>query len=225
VETGEIFKFTAIPRSNNRGIIESALDAGAIEINLQHYIESNNSIRSMNLFDFTLLTLTSNYDRGKGSIYTKGNFVAPGTTPIDAFFAGSTGINISLDKQNAQIYYPIIDNGRVRYVLFIDLDASGYYKLEQLIGESIATLVRDSTYLNTTSMIVVFAALVIFTAFIAFMISRLLQPLGFMDTMLASFSRGNFALTVPENFTKRKDEMGEISVSFVNTLEEMKHLV
>jgi hypothetical protein len=75
VETGDVFKFTAIPRANNRGMIESALDAGAIEKHLQNFLNASKSIRSMNLFDFTFLTLTENSLPDAKSVYTKGTFV------------------------------------------------------------------------------------------------------------------------------------------------------
>jgi len=175
VETGEIFKFTAIPRADNRGILESALDASAIEDYLQRFIDTNKSIRSMNLFDVDLMTLTSNHAEGIQPIYTKGNHVPPGTSEIDAFFNGDTEIKIMMDKQNAQIYYPIIDGSRVRYVLFIDLDTTGYFATQNLVEKSIAELVKESTYLSTISLGTVFFILLIFTVFISFIINKLIK--------------------------------------------------
>jgi len=225
VETGEIFKFTAIPRADKRGILQSALDAGTIEADLQHFISSNKSIRTMNLFDYSLMTLTSNQAAGVKPVYTKGSTVPKGTTEIDAFFKGQAEIKLTMDGHDARIYYPIIDGKRVRYVLFIDLDTTDYFVLEHLIEDSVENLIKDNTYLNRISISAVFAALLIFTIFIAFLTSRLLKPLGFFDTLLGSFSEGNFTLKVPESYTKRKDEMGLISASFVNTQDKMKRLI
>jgi methyl-accepting chemotaxis protein len=97
--------------------------------------------------------------------------------------------------------------------------------MERLVSGSISELIRESTFFSSVSMLAVFAAGLIFSVFISLMIARLLKPLGLIDTLLASFSEGNFNLSVPETYVKRKDEMGEISISFMNALEKMKHLI
>ena len=176
-ETGEIFKFTAIPRANNMGILESALDAGAIEDYLQRVIENNEGIRSMNLFDSDLMTLTSNYTEGTQPVYTKGINVPRGATKIDAFFAGYTDSIIVMDKQNARIYYPVIDGDRVRYVLFIDLDASVYFDMHNLMESSITELVAESSSVSVISLETILAVLLVFTFVIVFLISKLVKKL------------------------------------------------
>jgi methyl-accepting chemotaxis protein len=225
VETGDIFKFTAIPRAENRGILESALNASAIEQHLQNYITKSNGIRSMNLFDFTLLTLTSNHAQGQQPRYVRGSVVPPGTAEIASLFSDAAKIQIRLDRENASIYYPVVNGNRVQYVLFIDIDTSGYFSLGRMLETPIQDLVQETTLVNMLSLVAVFAALLVFTIFISIMISRLLKPLGFFNTVLASFAGGNFALDIPDKLVKRKDEMGEMSKSFRNTIEEMKNLV
>ena len=174
-ETGEIFKFTAIARADNRGILESALDAGAIEVYLHRFIDNNESIRSMNLFDIDQMTLTCNHAEGAQPIYTKGQTVPPGTTEIGAFFSGRSDMLVEMDKQNARIYFPIYDGSRVRYVLFIDLDTASYFTTQNLIEASISELVRESTFFSALSLGTVFATLLIFTAFVSFMINKLVK--------------------------------------------------
>ena len=176
-ETGEIFKFTAIPRADGRGILESALDASVIEVYLQRFIDNNESIRSMNLFDFELMTLTSNQGEGAQTVYTKGVNVPRGTSDIDDFFGGHREIKLEMDRQNARIYYPVIEGDRVRYVLFIDLDTTGYFATQDLIDESIRGLVRESAFLSDVSLGSVFVTLLIFTIFISFIVNKLIKKL------------------------------------------------
>ena len=225
VETGEIFKFTAIPRAENRGVLESALEAGVIEDQLQHYITAKNGIQSMNLFDFTLLTLTGNHAQGITPIYTKGEVGPGGTAEISDLFRDPAKIKLTLDEQNAYLYYPVTDSGRVRYVLFIDIDTANYFNLGHMITTHVEMAVNDSVFFNTISLATVFGTLLIFTVLIAIMINALLKPLGFFNTMLTAFSRGNFTLKVPDNLFKRKDEMGEISQAFGYTREEIRGLI
>ena len=225
VETGEIFKFTAIPRADYRGVLESALNANAIEDHLQNYITAASGIRSMNLFDNTLLTLTDNLAQGAVPRYIKGTSVPPETQEVTGLFQDASKITLVMNRSDAAIYYPVVDNGRVRYVLFIDLDTSGYFALGSLIETPIQSLIQESLFLNTISLASVFVSLLMFTIAISIMISRLLKPLGFFNTMLASFAEGNFSLTVPRILVSRKDEIGEMSRSFGHVLDRMKNLV
>ena len=170
-ETGEIFKFTAIARADQRGVLESALDAGAVEDYLQRFIDNNQNIRSMNLFDADLMTLTSNQVEGTQPAYIKGANVPRGSSGIEDFFNGYQEIKIQMDRQNAQIYYPVLDGDRVRYVLFIDLDTTDYFAMHDLIEDSIGGLVRESTYFSAISLGTVLATLLIFAGFFSYIIN------------------------------------------------------
>jgi methyl-accepting chemotaxis protein len=225
VETGEIFKFTAIPRADNRGVLESALDASAIEEHLQNFINTSNGIRSMNLFDSTLLTLTENRLQGVRPAYTKGNYFPAGKTEVSTLFKDPSKINIIMDRRNAQIYYPVTDGGRVRYVLFIDIDTSGYFSLDNLIGASIAAMARKISFLNVISLLSVLIVLLLSTGAISILINKFLAPLGFLNTSLASFSKGDLTVKVPQDYINLKDEMGEIYTSFTETINNIKMLI
>jgi len=186
-ETGEIFKFTAIPRADGRGILESALDAGEIENYLQRFLDNNRSIRAMNLFDVDLMTLTSNQAPDMQPLYTKGANVPRGKTEIDNFFNGQTDIKIDMDSRYAQIYFPVIDGDRVRYVLYIDLDTEEYISMLLLIEESIGELVNESTYLSSLSLGTVFIILLIFTVFVSVITNKLIRRLeAAMDSAKAA---------------------------------------
>ena len=176
-ETGEIFKFTAIPRADGRGVLESALDAGAVEEYLQRIVDNSRGIRSLNLFDSDLMTLTGNNAAGVQSVYTKGVQVPRRSGEIEDFFDGLTDTKMAMNRDRAQIYYPINDGDRVRYVLYIDLDTASYFKMHGLAEESIGGLVRESTSLSGFSLGTVLTALLIFAAVIVFMTNKLIRRL------------------------------------------------
>jgi methyl-accepting chemotaxis protein len=228
VETGEIFKFTAIPRYGGRGVLESALNAESIERYLQAYLGNNPSIRSMNFFDFTYLTLTQNIAPGKRAAFVKGSTVAPGDrgyTEISALFADASRISLSLDRDSASIYYPVSVDGQVRYVLYLDVDASSYFETERLLAGPLADLLGESDMLNKISSIAVAALLVLFAFIISMMVIHLLKPIGFFTALLSSFAAGDFSAAVPAHLLRRKDEMGEMAESFRNTTEKMRELI
>ena len=228
VETGEIFKFTAIPRYDGRGVLESALNADSIEKYLAEYLSFNPAIRSMNFFDYTFLTLTANTARGHTPDFAKGSTVASGGkgyAAISGLFADSSKISVSLDKSSANVYYPVLVDDSVRYVLYLDIDSSGFFASERLLEEPLSELLNESTLLNAVSSIAVAALLVFFTVVISLMVSRLLKPIGFFTSLLASFAEGDFSIAVPKQYLKKKDEMGQMAESFKDTTEKMQALV
>jgi len=225
VDTGEIFKTTAIPRANTRGILETALDAGVIEEYLQNFINTNSKIRSMNLFDSTLLTLTENRRTGTRPVYTKGGYAPQGKTEISGLFKDSSKINISFNRESAQVYYPVIDGGRVRYVLFMDIDTSGYFGTDELIKTAISGLARKNSFLNAYFFIFVLAVLIASAGVIYVFTGKFLAPFNFFNAALDSFSKGDFAVTAPKEFINRGDETGEISASFMNAANKIKDLI
>jgi methyl-accepting chemotaxis protein len=228
VETGEIFKFTAIPRYRGRGILESALNAEEIEHYLQDYISYNPAIKSMNLFDFTFLALTANASQGQHTAFNKGKITeagAKGYNEIKALFEDSSKTSLVLDASSATLYYPIMVNNQVRYVLYLDIDTSGYFEVGKLVQEPLANILSESSLLTVISFAAVIVLLILFTGFIFIMVSRLLDPIGFFTKQLASFANGNFTGTVSAAYTGKNDEMGDMAKSFSNANEKMRSLV
>jgi methyl-accepting chemotaxis protein len=228
VETGEIFKFTAIPRYAGRGVLESALNADSIEKYLQDYLSNNPAIRSMNFFDFTFLTLTANTAAGHRADFVKGSTVSSGGkgyTAISSLFADPSKVSVFLDKTSANVYYPVIVDGQVRYVLYLDIDAAGYFETERMLEKPLSSLLSESAALNRVSFIAVCVLLVLFALIISLMVSGLLRPLGFFTGLLASFAEGDFSIAVPQKHLRKKDEMGEMARSFRNTIEKMQALI
>ena len=177
VETGEIFKFTAIPRADNRGILESALDASRIEAKIQMYVDNVDGIRIINLFDADLMTLINKYAEGITPIYEKGVHVPRGMSNIESFWNGQTEVKIFLDRENAQIYYPVMVGDRVQYVLFLDLDTTGYFEMQDMVNDSGAALIAISQKLNMISLGTILTILLIVSIFISFITSRIVKEL------------------------------------------------
>jgi methyl-accepting chemotaxis protein len=228
VETGEIFKFTAIPRLFGRGILESALNADSIEKYLQEYVNNNSAIQAVNLFDSTFLTLTQNAQAGIKPAFVKGSVVANGAAgraEIERLFKDPSQVSLALTASDAALYYPVRAGGRVRYVLYLDMDPQDYFETGRLINEPLYTIIRESASLNAISFGAVLALLIVFACFIALQMVRLLKPLGFFNQLLASFAGGDFSMEVPKALLARRDEMGYMSASFGHALEKMRELI
>lgn len=74
-ETGEIFKFTAIPRANGKGIVESALDVSNFESSLRRYIQEKKEVKAIYLFDPQQVVLMETLQKGQTSLWEKGKAI------------------------------------------------------------------------------------------------------------------------------------------------------
>ncbi|MDR2535326.1 MAG: methyl-accepting chemotaxis protein [Treponema sp.] len=224
-ETKEIFKFTAIPRLGGRGVLESALNTSIIHQYLQQYISQDTGIKSMNLFDVDRLTLTHNQAPGQKPYYTQGAVVNSGSPEIDALFRDSSQIKIYMDSQESRIFYPVIANGAVRYVLFLNVDTTSYFALAYNIESPMQGLMTDITRLNVICFIGILVSLVLCTIFIGIMIGRIVSPLDYFNSALGSLAQGDFALTIPEDILRRKDEVGLTGQAFLDTVKQVSGML
>ncbi|MDR0563053.1 MAG: methyl-accepting chemotaxis protein [Spirochaetaceae bacterium] len=221
VETGEIFKFTAISRLGGRGILESALNTADMHRYLQQYIGKNTGIKSMNIFDSEPRTLTHNQAQGAKTYYAQGAAVTSGSPEISALFKDPAQIKIYLDPQEARIFYPVVSGGTVRYVLFLNVDTTSYFTVALHIESPLKNLITDMTKLDIICIAAVFIALVLCTVFIGVLITRIVEPLDYFNTILTALAQGDFSIAVPEKFLRRKDEAGLIALSFMGTIKQV----
>ncbi|ULQ58751.1 methyl-accepting chemotaxis protein [Brucepastera parasyntrophica] len=223
VETGEIFKFTAIPRANNRGVIESALAADTIEEYLQRFLNNNPHIKSLNIFDPWGLVLTENIGDGQTSIYKKQAVISD--PEVFALFGDPEKIQITINDDDARIFYPVLENGSSRYVLFMDINTDRYFSTLELVRSPLEALINRTRSENIVSFFFVFGSLVVLSVIISFLVRRTLRPLGDFNVILAAMAKGDFTVRPTEKDLARKDETGEMSRSFLNTVEQVGGIV
>ncbi|OCS89172.1 methyl-accepting chemotaxis protein [Caryophanon latum] len=148
VETGEIFKFTAIPRANGNGIIQSALAVDSIETMLNTFFEQDYSLESLYLFDNANLVLTQNLASDVTPPFTKGQQVT--NERIDDIFGGAE-THVTMDGSFAEVYTPVYVNDELRYVMYASIDMTPYFaaskQTEQALAEIRETI--DQTIVQT----------------------------------------------------------------------------
>lgn len=127
-ETGQIFKFTAIPRKGNKGIIETALDSSVVEKSLGMYVDNENGntngITSIQIVDNTGVVLTQNLRNGTKAEWVKGKKIDNAVVK-QVFKDGKAVMNI--DKVKGDIFAPVKYGSEVRYVMHVIVDTSLYY--------------------------------------------------------------------------------------------------
>ncbi len=206
-ETGQIFKFTAIPRKDNKGIIETACESGVVEKALSMYVDNSNSngINSIQIVDSAGVALTQNLKPGTKADWEKGKKVE-NKFVTQVFKDGKAVINI--DSKNGDIFAPVKFGSEIRYVMHVKLDTTIYYSSVSLAKQSL-----NSTEKKVSSNLIVYA-LVSFVVLLFFLL-MLLTYLSFILKSLNKFanvlkSMGKSKTNTLETVNVKEPELNEI---------------
>ncbi len=213
-ETGEIFKFTAISRADGKGALESALNADAIQDNLQQLITDSNGIKSMYFIDPFNTVLTENLGTGGSSVYTKGGTIS------DAFVTeiinGSTETHIEIkDENTAAVYAPVIVDGVLKYVIVLNVDLAGYYEAAQMIDEPFTDMIGNVNITAATLAIVILVVSALTLVLAGVVTAKIFRPLKKITVMADDLAAGK--LDTPDITASGNDEVTTIASS-LNTM-------
>lgn len=136
-ETGDIYKFTAMPRydkdGNINGIVESALNAKKIEETLEDFLKQNTMLNSIYLFDPTGIMLTANGREGAIMQNRKGQ---KSEDPLLTQTAEENNLRI-IQNQNGTVscYFPIERLGETAYIAVLEAEESYYTESARFMQE------------------------------------------------------------------------------------------
>ena len=214
-ETGEIFKFTAIPRKDRQGTLQSALNADRIQEDLQQFVKSSNGIRSMYFIDPCNTVLTENLADGAQSVYTKGSTVT--NDFVAEIINGSKDIHIETADGFADVYAPVFENNSLKYVIAMNVDLSGYYAAANMIETPFTQMIKKITTISVGQVAVVIVLAVIMLVIAAKLLLRIFRPIKGITVMTADLSNGK--LDTPDITANGNDEISDVAGS----LNTMKH--
>ena len=173
-ETGEIFKFTAIPRANGKGILQSALSAEGIEMMLGQFFAEDYGLQNLYLFDASSLVLTENTLAQGASIFEKGQFTTD--EKVQQLFLGGEA-TVTFQDGLAEIYSPILVNGEPHYAMYAAIDTTPYFMALNYTNKTL----NDITKAISTSIVTTLAIITLITAALIgvlyVFVSKLLKPL------------------------------------------------
>lgn len=199
-ETGEIYKFTAISRAGNRGIIESALSAAKIEETLDKIMVDGSGIYEVNLFSKENVVLTSNTVKGFEEIYKRGEQVS--SEEVEAIFQKKKPYQINIIGEDAEIFYPVSKGEEICYVLYFKLNAENSFQIGQVVE---TPLVEISNYYAKVKKIAM-SVIVIVMIFAFVCTSRFanynLSPLNDINETLVALAEGENIVPMKKNNIK-----------------------
>lgn len=219
-ETGDIFKFIALPRANGRGIVEAAIDANTIGESLKELIDDKSGVQLFNLVNSDGVVLIESSAEGID------NSIKIGEKSSDQFINevfSSKESKIEGLGRNVTIYAPIEKQGKVIYALKLQLDTVEYYRNLDIATKHMESIqgIQERESLKSILMIIIFAVIILVTSII--IVGFYLRPLKHLTREVNEISEG---ILDGENFQiSTNDEFGELSRDFNSMKRQLRELI
>ena len=221
-ETGEIYKFTAMPaydaNGNITGIVESALNASKIEENMNSLLKENTMLWGIHLFQSDGLTLlscktdNSALTTERGSIYQD--------AMIQTAFEGNEIVMQEDENGRLKSYIPIERYGSNAYVAILEIDKSYYVQNAAFMGQTIGKL--TGSFNIGMALIIIFALLfsvAIILTMVRYVEKQIVSPVESLCTIADCVAAGNADVVTDSN---RNDEIGILYGAFSNVIDGIK---
>ncbi len=218
-ETGEIFKFTAIPRTDGKGIIETALNAEEIERSISTFIQQDNTIQSLFLVDASGLVLTENINGNYEGNWKKG--VTINDQNVQAVMENGEPILKVQKEQVSEIYYPIKVDGKTIYVIYSQIDANPYFLASLSANEALIEAQGAFTKSSTNIAIAVIVVTVLFISLLIFIITKFSNKLQRFSGVLRNMRTEGDSVSVG---TRDEVELKKIQESIQYVIDESKNV-
>ncbi|GHS95445.1 methyl-accepting chemotaxis protein McpC [Synergistales bacterium] len=229
VETGEIFKFTAVPKLDASGKIVGALEvalnaSGSVEKIMQGQIENNPQLNFLNIIESTGLVLTANSKPGVSGAFRVGETVRDEDV-LSVAKSGKALLKWAADGKSVIYCNPIHRLGSVAYVLHLNVDPSAYLKGTELVDTQLLKLSNSFSgailRVASVSGALILLVIVIYFFFIKFW---MLRPIKELTNMMSNISSGNGDLTGRIN-VRNQDEIGALAGKFNTFIGDIHNIV
>ncbi|GHU60482.1 hypothetical protein FACS1894171_1960 [Clostridia bacterium] len=215
-ETGEIYKFTALPRYNAEGEItgalESALEAGVIETSAAQAIESYPMLNSLHLFQPDGLVLISAEKPAARAHFPRGSSASD--AGAQQALSGSGPVMETADN-GALLYYQVIERlGSPAYVMRLEFEHD-YYLADTQAVSGVLSEFSDKSRSDMLLLIGIAALGLLLPVVLYNLLLRfsVLRPLESLRAQTRRVSGGDLTLPPP---CERSDEIGDLEQDFSN---------
>ncbi len=229
VETGEIFKFTAIPKlgadGNVDGILEAALNAStSVATLMQGQIERNPQLNAISIIESTGLVLTNSVRPGRPSTFQPGGTVADAEI-LDVARQDRPLLKWSDDRASVVYGKAVPRFGAPAYILYLSIDPAGYLENTRFVKSQFEALEANYNKALLTVAVVSAALILLVICIYMFFIRRaLLAPIHRVARIMGNISEGGGDLTERIDIRSR-DEIGAFAEKFNLFVEKIKHIV
>ena len=229
VETGEIFKFTAIPKIDAwgrvDGLLETALNAStSIAAVMQGQLEHNPQLDAINILESTGLVLTSNTSPGKRNAFRAGETVTDAEI-LAVASGGRTLLKWSDDGRSVVYCKPVQRFGAPAYILYLAIDPTGYLENTRFVKSQFEALKNTAnSAILTVAAISAILILFVICVYMFFIRRSLLAPIHRVGAVMQDISEGNGDLTERIDI-QLNDEIGAFAANFNRFVEKIRVIV
>ena len=206
-ETGEIYKFVAIPTSDRKGIIESAFSAKKVEEYLAKVFAGGSGIEQLNVFSSDGIVLTSNLSKDQVAKYEKGSKVD--CKEVKNLFQDSKAIEVTIIGDEAEIYYPVMDEEKVSYVIYLKVNVENCFQVGEVAVAPLNSIAKYALTLKIKSLKTIVIILIIAFICTSFFAKKNLNPLNDINNTLESIAAGDEIIHMKRTKTKDFVKIGE----------------
>ncbi len=219
VETGEIFKFTAIPRANNKGIAQSAFNAKRFAEGMQSFIDFNTNTNFIMIVDNTDLVLTSNNNENQEVKAPANASQTYSDEMMKVAFSGERQVEIT--EEEAKIYIPVEKFGSVAYVAYLSINSRPYFEesdvLHGFLNELSQIAIKINLLTSATFFIIILVGLIIYYIFF---VKKIISPINELADNMKNIAEGEGDLTLRIS-NMRNNEIGNLGAYFNRFIEKI----
>ena len=212
VESGDIYKFTAIPRLDPAGkiigAIESSLEVGSIEGELSEMTKSFSYINSLHMFNPDKICLASIESSGAGVHIAKGStFEVPG---LSGLLANPAPV-ITRDGDHIVLYQSIQRLGMASYILRLDFD-TGYFTDQTQVVKNEMDEMTDTFFAAFVFCVIagIGGVLVSAIVYITFVNKSVLRPVTALCDITRDVARGQLVKPAVKSDTRGRNEINKL---------------
>lgn len=218
-ETGEVYKFMAIPRNDRRGVIETALSAEKVEEAIASYIEKDSTIQSIYLVDETGLVLTENLKSRTERKWNKGETISDSNVE-SVIKNGQSIVNVS-DESLSDIYFPVKVDNQTPYVIYAQIDAKPYFASSVAAKESLENAKDAFSKASMHIVIMIFVITIVMISILIMIITRFSNKLHKFSELLRDIKNAEDSMV---SGSANEAELKSIEESFKYVINESKNI-
>ncbi|MFA9464097.1 MAG: methyl-accepting chemotaxis protein [Velocimicrobium sp.] len=219
VQSGNIFKYTAIARKDGQGCIEAALNSDHIKESVAKFTEGTEGFSSLVVVDSESTVLMTIGENLSGSEYVEGQETKDGEFK-KVFSSGKESIT-SKDAISS-IYYPVSSDDSVSYVLKLTIEEAPYFKNVEVLSQKTSSLVNDLKESLNLGIGVSFLILVVMGLIMILLINQIMKPIVTMTKIAEKVAKGDLNVSVEG---KHGGEMGILIKAFNSMTFDLKGML
>lgn len=218
-ENGSIFKYTAIPRKDGNGCIESALNSDSIKESIVKFTEDTLGFSSFVLVDNNNTVLIKFGDETETKNYVEGSPTED--KKFGEVFANKKS-DIVMDETRGTIYYPVCRDNDVTYVLKLNVEKEPYFENAQVLAHKTQDLTSELKGSLKLIVIINLIILISMGTIMILLIHRIMNPIVDMANIAEKIADGDLNVSVKG---KQGGEVGTLIKAFNGMTQDLKRML